>query len=69
MAVPTKAAFHMITSHGLVARNNILDGSGEQMAVVGQACRKRGTIIKDIVPLGAILLQTFFEGLMRRPKG
>lgn len=55
VAVPAEAARDVVASHGLVARDDVLDGTGEDVAVVGQAGGKWGPIVEDV--LGFVLGQ------------
>jgi len=62
MAIPAKPALDGMAAHGLVARSDILDGSRQQMAVVGQSGGKRGAVIENVV-LGTLAV---IDGLLER---
>jgi hypothetical protein len=47
VGVPAEPAFDPAPAHGLVARDEILDVPGEQVAVVRQAVGERGTVVED----------------------
>lgn len=60
VGVPAEAALDMEPLHGPIAGDNILDGGGQQMAVMGQACRKGRAIVEGVVrsALGQLDLTT-----------
>jgi hypothetical protein len=62
VAVPAEAALHEMSAHGLVARGDVLDGAGEQMAVVRQAGGEGGAVVEDVF-LGVLVV---FDGLLER---
>lgn len=47
MAIPTVTTFNIMALHGGVTEDDILDGSSQNMAVMGKPCGKRGTIKED----------------------
>ena len=46
VAIPPEAPLDMLSAHRLVARNHVLDGSREEVAVVGEACGERRAVIE-----------------------
>ncbi len=48
VAVPTETAGNLLALHGPVTRNDILDGTGEQVTVVRKARCKRRTIVEGV---------------------
>lgn len=63
MTVPAEAAGDVVAPHGLMARDNILDGPGEDVAVVGKAGGKRGPVIENVVRLTLSELELRVEGV------
>jgi hypothetical protein len=47
VAVPAEAALDAAPAHRLVARHDVLDVAGEQVAVVGQAVGERRAVVED----------------------
>ena len=47
MAVPAERAFDIFAAHRLIARDDVFNGSREQMAVVGQASREGRAVIEN----------------------
>ena len=48
VAIPAETTVNKIPAHGPVARHNIFNGSGQQMAIMRQSGCKRRTVIKNI---------------------
>lgn len=48
MTVPPEATSDVVTSHGLVACDDVLDGSGKDVAVVGQAGGEGWAVVEDV---------------------
>lgn len=46
VTVPSESALHVLPAHGLVARDDVFDRPCEQMSVVGEASRKRWSIVE-----------------------
>lgn len=63
MAVPAEAAGDVVATHGLVARDDVLDSPGEDMAVVGQPGSERGPIVENVLRLTLSELQLRLEGV------
>ena len=51
MAVPAEAARDVVAGGGLVARDDVLDGAGEDVAVVRQARGERRAVVEDVLGL------------------
>src|SRR5690606_26564143 len=47
VGVPAEPALHPAAAHGLVARHDVLDVAGEQVAVVRQAVGERRAVVED----------------------
>src|SRR5690606_35928011 len=47
VAVPAEAALDGAALHRLVARDDVLDRAGEEMAVVRESGRERGPVVED----------------------
>src|SRR5699024_1070107 len=56
VAVPAENTGYVISGHGAVARNDIFNVTGQQVAVVRQAVGKRRAIIKDVLWLAFALI-------------
>lgn len=69
VAVPTEAAGDVVATHGLVARDDILDGPGEDVAVVRQPRRERRPIVEDVLGLPLSKLELRLEGVDLGPEG
>ena len=71
VAVPAEAALDPAPAHGLVARDDVLDVAGEQVAVVRQAVGERRPVVEDelvaAVLAGLALLDAGAEGAVRVP--
>ncbi len=50
VAVPAETPFDKVSAHGLVARQDVFDGAGEEMAVVGGAGGERRAVVEDVFP-------------------
>jgi len=62
MAVPTETARYMITTHGFVPGDNILDISGKNVPVMRQAVSERRSVIEnEILSLCLPESHRFFE--------
>lgn len=53
VAVPAEAARDVVAGHRLVARDDVLDGAGEYVAVVREAGGEGGAVVEDV--LGEVL--------------
>lgn len=58
MTVPSEPAYHVVAPHGLVPRDHVLDGPGENVAVVREAGGEGGAVVEYVgrEVLGAIKL-------------
>ena len=54
VGVPAEPSLDPMTAHGLVARHDVLDVAGQQVAVVRQAVGERRTVVEDVL-VGAVL--------------
>ena len=69
VGVPTKATVHFLTTHGLVAREQVFGVASEKVTVVRKTIGKRRAVIKDpLVPIGT-LFYGCLEGVVFFPKG
>jgi hypothetical protein len=53
-----------MTAHRLVARNDILDRSGQKVAIMRQARGKRRAVVEDEFLSAFTDLQRFFKGIL-----
>ncbi len=67
VAVPAETAFHPVPPHGLVSGNDVLDVSGQQVAVVGQAVGEGRTVVEDELVISGPLVHRTFESVLRLP--
>nr|POE82187.1 hypothetical protein CFP56_62945 [Quercus suber] len=49
MAVPAEAASDVEAVHGLVPGDDVLDGAGEDVAVVRESCGERQTVVENVL--------------------
>lgn len=49
VAVPAEAPLHPVALHGLVAGDDVLDGAGNEVAEMGQACCKGRAVIEHVL--------------------
>jgi hypothetical protein len=68
VAVPAEAALDEVPAHGLVARGDVLDGAGEQVAVVRQAGGEGGAVVEDVFPGVPALVEGLLEGVVLGPE-
>lgn len=68
VAIPAKSTGDVETHHGLVTGNDVLDGAGKYVAVVGETRRERGPVVEDVLGLTAGAVQLGLEGVDRVPK-
>lgn len=63
MAVPAEAPRHVVAAHGLVPGHDVLDGAGEDVAVVREPRGEGRAVVEDV--LGEVLgaLELGVEGL------
>ena len=73
VGVPAEAALDALAAHRLVARDEVLDVAGEQVAVVRQAVGERRAVVEDelvaAVGAGVALLDARLEGAVGLPVG
>lgn len=48
MTIPTESARDMMTGHGLVARDDVFDSTGEDVAVVRETGGEGWTVVEDV---------------------
>ena len=68
VAVPAETALDVLATHRLVARHHILDGSGEQVAVVRQPGRERRAVVEDEFIAAAALFERFVKNFRLLPE-
>ena len=72
VAVPAESALHPAPAHGLVARHDVLDVAGEQVAVVRQAVGERWAVVEDelvgTVDAGVALVDGCLERAVGAPE-
>ena len=73
VGVPAEAALDPSAAHGLVARDQVLDVAGQQVAVVGQAVGERRAVVEHEL-VGAVLARVALldagpEGVVGLPVG
>lgn len=63
VAIPAEPPGDVVAGHRLVARDDVLDRTGENVAVVGEAGGERRAVVEDVLGemLGAFELG--FEGI------
>ena len=69
VSVPSKATVHFLSSHGLVAREEVLCISGEQVSVVGKTIGKGWTVVEDPLVTISALFNGGFERVVFLPEG
>jgi len=68
VAVPAKAARDIMAAHRLVARNDILDRSGQQMAIMRQSRGERRAVIEDKLLAVLADFERLLEGILLLPE-
>ena len=68
MAVPAEAASDMEAVHGLVPGDDVLDGAGEDVAVVRESGGERRTVVENVLRRVFGLVELSLEGLNLRPE-
>ena len=63
MAVPAEAAGDVVAGHGLESRDDVLDGSGQDVAVVRETGGEGRAIVEDVLGLVLGASQLGLEGL------
>lgn len=68
MAVPAESTRDVVAGHGLVPRHDVLDGTGEDVAVVRETGGERRPVVEDV--LGEVLgsLELSLEGIDLSPE-
>ena len=56
VAVPPEATLDTAAPHGLEAGDGIFHKAGEQVPVMGQPIRERGSVVEDILGLRTVKL-------------
>ena len=69
VAVPAEAALDMLATHRLVARDDVLDCAGEQMAVVRKTRGERRAVVEDEGVAVLRLLQALRKSVVLLPEG
>ena len=71
VGVPAESTLDLLPAHGLVARDDVLDVAGQQVAVVRKAVGERGAVVEDelvgAVLAGIALVDGRLEGVVRLP--
>lgn len=68
MAVPTEAPGDVMTSHGLVAGDNVLDGPSQDVAIVREAGGEGRSIVEYVLRLVLGAFQLSLEGVNLGPE-
>ena len=68
MGIPACLAWDVITGHRAVAQENVLEHTGQNMAVVRQAICGRWAFVEDEALCTFSQLETFFENLVLFPE-
>ena len=68
VAVPAEAALDVVAAHGLVAGGDVLDGAGEEVAVVGEAGGEGRAVEEDEGGGAGAVGEGFFEGVVFLPE-
>ncbi len=68
VGIPTAAAADMVTAHGLVAREDILEGARQHMVHARLAVGGRRTFIKDIFRPALAFAEGALEDILVFPK-
>lgn len=68
MAVPAKTAHDMVPCLRGIAGDDILDGTSQDVAEVGQASGKGGAIIEDVLWLSLCAPELLVEGIKLIPQ-
>lgn len=68
VTVPAESARDVVTGHGLVPRHDVLDGAGEDVAVVRETGGERRAVVEDV--LGEVLssFELCLEGIDLSPE-
>jgi hypothetical protein len=69
VAVPAEAPFDAETAHGAVARHDVLDGAGQEMAVVRQAGRERRPVVEHELGRSGTQIDRALERVVAFPDG
>mmetsp|Transcript_26727 Transcript_26727/g.33313 ORF Transcript_26727/g.33313 Transcript_26727/m.33313 type:complete len:503 (-) Transcript_26727:26-1534(-) len=69
VAIPAKAALHVVAFHSGIPRHNILDGAGGDVAVVRQSSSEGGAIVEGEFRLALAELELLLEGINLLPVG
>ena len=67
VGVPAEAPLDLVAAHGAVARHDVLDIAGEQVAVVRQAVGERRPVIEHVFRRVVAALNAGAEGVIGRP--
>src|SRR6185437_14916001 len=65
--VPAEPAVHLVAAHGLVARDDVLDVAGQQVAVVREPVGERRAVVEDELAAVVTVLDALLEGSVRVP--
>ncbi len=68
VAVPAEAAHDVVASHVGIPSDGVLDGTGEQMAVVGQTSSERRSIVEGVLGQALRLLERSLERIEALPE-
>ena len=67
MGIPAEDARDVVAGHGAVARDDVFDVTGQQVAIVRQAIGKGRAIIKDVLGATLCLFEAGFKSIVGRP--
>ena len=68
MRIPSENTRHMVTGHGAVTRDDVLDVASEQVAVVRQAVSKRRAVVEDVLRAAFRLLKAGLKCVIGLPE-
>ena len=69
MGIPARLAQHIVALHGAIAGNDVLDGTGEDMADMGLAIGGGGAIVEGIGGRAPTQLHALFKDTRLLPEG
>ena len=67
VGVPAEAALDLVAAHGLVARHDVLDVAGQQVAVVRQPVGERRAVVEDVLRRAVAAVDAGAEGVVGGP--
>ncbi len=69
VGVPAEAALDAAPAHGAVARDQVLDVAGQQVAVVGQAVGERRSVVEDELVVAVLARLPLLDARLEGPVG